>query len=299
MLSTGLRGSATCSTPPPPMGARSVSMRTCVPATVASAKYAGCRPAATARVVALTGRPGPPSPERSRLPSEVSSWAYPRAPPSFAGGRKILTAVARAPFTGETGRVTRPGSAGGAGAVRPPSLPTTAPTASLGPSRLPERCRALKRTSPGTSPTAGPAGGCTPEPLAPASVRARRRASRRSAAVRALSWICTDCGAPGVTFWRRLVSIWPRSSLRVTTYTIAEAITTAAATAPAASRIMRRRKLTAAAPSARSRRRARCAPGAARRRPRSCGAGSRCTPRASSRRARSHSPTRGRRSWSG
>ena len=90
VLSTPPSGSATCHTPPP-IGARSVNMRTCVPATLTSLKKAPRRPAATARVAALTGRPGPRSPERSRFPSCVRSCAYPEGPPSFGAGSTILT----------------------------------------------------------------------------------------------------------------------------------------------------------------------------------------------------------------
>ena len=48
-----------------------------------------------------------------------------------------------------------------------------------------------------------------------------------------------------MSLWRRLVSICPRSSLPVRTYTTTDAITIAAATAPAASSTIRRRKLIA------------------------------------------------------
>ena len=90
-----------------------------------------------------------------------------------------------------------------------------------------------------------------------------------------------------------------RSSWRTTTKVTTAASAMAAATAPAASRTMRRRKVMAAGRAGRSPRRARCAAAAARPPPRSCGAGSRRRPPASWRRARSHSPTRDRRSARG
>jgi hypothetical protein len=59
------------------------------------------------------------------------------------------------------------------------------------------------------------------------------------------TWMWTACGWPGVIFARRVASMRLRSSFRVATYTTADAITIAAATAPAARRTTRRRKLIA------------------------------------------------------
>ena len=219
VLSTAESGSATCQTPPP-RGVRSVSTRTWVPATVASLKYAPLRPAATARVAALTGSPGPSSPERSTLPSGVSSWAYPCAPPSLAGGRTIRTAERVAPLGAGAGRVTRPVNGEGAGADRAPDAgPTRAPDA--GPTAAPApggtanpfalRLSSLNSTATGASSGCGPP--CmlfAPDDPAAASARSTRRASLTSAAPSALAWTCTASG-PGVSFCRRLVSTSRRS----------------------------------------------------------------------------------------
>ena len=97
-----------------------------------------------------------------------------------------------------------------------------------------------------------------------------------------------------VARWRSSLWTSPIRCERVVRYPTTPSVIATAATASAAAAVRRRRRVMARA--TRSRPRARSGSGGARRRPRACGADSRCTPAARCRPGRSHSPTRGRRS---